>query len=95
MRFMGRSSNDPKPRRNRVHGRSFLTRFKDMDPPAKQLMKLVPEKQIAHGGIVLFRRMIDKVYVGDPWENIKMGKEKPAERIDGAVALVMVLDRAI
>ena len=40
--------------------------------------------------------MIDNLYVRtDPAGNIKMDKEKSTERIDGAVALVMALDRAI
>ena len=40
--------------------------------------------------------MMDNVFVRtDPAGNIKMDKEKSTERIDGAVALVMALDRAI
>ena len=40
--------------------------------------------------------MMDNVYVRtDPAGNIKMDKEKSTERIDGAVATVMALDRAI
>ena len=40
--------------------------------------------------------MMDNVYVKtDPAGNIKMDKEKSTERIDGAVATVMALDRAI
>ena len=42
------------------------------------------------------RWMMDNVFVRtDPAGNIKMDKEKSTERIDGAVALVMALDRAI
>lgn len=52
--------------------------------------------RIAHGGNVPLRWMMDSVYVRtDPAGNIKMDKEKSTERIDGAVATVMVLDRAI
>lgn len=70
--------------------------YKDMSPPTKELMKLVLEKKIAHGGNVPLRWMMDNVYVRtDPAGNIKMDKEKSTERIDGAVALVMALDRAI
>ena len=40
--------------------------------------------------------MIDNVVVKkDSAGNIKMDKEKSVERIDGAIALVMALDRAI
>ena len=70
--------------------------FKDMSPPTKELMKLVLEKKIAHGGNVPLRWMMDNVFVRtDPAGNVKMDKEKSTERIDGAVALVMALDRAI
>lgn len=70
--------------------------FKDMSPPTKELMKLVLEQKIAHGGNVPLRWMMDNVYVRTgPAGNIKMDKEKSTERIDGAVATVMALDRAI
>lgn len=70
--------------------------FRDMSPPTKELMKLVLEKKLAHGGNIPLRWMMDNVYVRtDPAGNIKMDKEKSTERIDGAVALVMALDRAI
>lgn len=70
--------------------------FKDMSPPTKELMKLVLEQKIAHGGNVPLRWMMDNVYVRtDPAGNVKMDKEKSTERIDGAVATVMALDRAI
>ena len=70
--------------------------YKDMSPPTKELMKLTLEQKIAHGGNIPLRWMMDNVYVKtDPASNIKMDKEKSTERIDGAVALVMALDRAI
>ena len=54
------------------------------------------EQKTAHCGNVPLRWMIDNVYVRtDPAGNIKMDKEKSTERIDGAVATVMALDRAI
>ena len=70
--------------------------YKDMSPPSKELMKLTLEKKLAHGGHPVLRWMMDNVYVRtDPAGNIKPDKEKSTERIDGAVALVMALDRAI
>jgi len=40
--------------------------------------------------------MMDNIYVRtDPAGNIKPDKEKSTERIDGAVALIMALDRYI
>ena len=54
------------------------------------------EQKIAHCENVPLRCMIDNMYVRtDPAGNIKMGKEKSTERIDGAVIAVMALDRAI
>ena len=54
------------------------------------------EQKTAHGGNLPLRLMIDNVYVRtDPAVNIKMGKEKSTERIDGAVIAVMALDRTI
>lgn len=70
--------------------------FKDMSPPTKELMKLVLEERIAHGGHPVLRWMMDNIYVRtDPAGNIKPDKEKSTEKIDGAVAAVMALDRAI
>ena len=70
--------------------------FKDLSPPTKELMKLILEGKIAHGGQPVLRWMMDNIYVRtDPAGNIKPDKEKSTERIDGAVALIMALDRAI
>ena len=70
--------------------------FKDMSPPTKELMKLVLEERIAHGGHPVLRWMMDNIYIRtDPAGNIKPDKEKSTEKIDGAVATVMALDRAI
>ena len=70
--------------------------YRDMSPPTKELMKLVLEKRIAHGGNEVLRWMMDNVFVRtDPAGNIKIDKEKSTEKIDGAVALVMALDRAL
>ena len=70
--------------------------YRDMSPSSKELMKLTLEKRIAHGGNPVLRWMMDNIYVKtDPAGNIKPDKEKSTERIDGAVALIMALDRAI
>lgn len=70
--------------------------YKDMSPPTKELMKLTLEKKLAHGGHPVLRWMMDNVFIRqDPAGNIKMDKEKSTEKIDGAVATVMALDRAI
>ena len=70
--------------------------FSSMSTPTKELMKMTLEGRFAHGGNEVLRWMMDNVYIKtDPAGNIKMDKEKSTERIDGAVALVMALDRAI
>jgi phage terminase large subunit-like protein len=70
--------------------------YKDMSPASKELMKLTLEKKLAHGGHPVLRWMMDNVYVRtDPAGNIKPDKEKSTDRIDGAVAMIMALDRAI
>lgn len=70
--------------------------FKDMSPPTKELMKLTLEQKIAHGGHPVLRWMMDNIYIRtDPAGNIKADKEKSTEKIDGAVATIMGLDRAI
>ena len=75
---------------------AFGQGFKDMSPPTKELMKLVLEKRIAHGGHPVLRWMMDNIFIRtDPAGNIKPDKEKSTEKIDGAVALIMALDRAI
>lgn len=70
--------------------------FKDMSPPSKRLMELVLEQKVAHGGHPVLRWMMDNIFVRtDPAGNIKPDKEKSTEKIDGAVATVMALDRTI
>ena len=70
--------------------------FASMSPPTKELMKLVLEQKITHTGHPVLRWMMDNIFIRtDPAGNIKMDKSKCTEKIDGAVALVMGLDRAI
>ena len=70
--------------------------FKDMSPTTKELMKLTLEKEIAHGGHPVLRWMMDNIYIRtDPAGNIKPDKAKSTEKIDGVVATIMALDRAI
>jgi len=66
-----------------------------MSPPSKELMRLTLDGKIAHGGHPVLRWMMDNIFVRtDPAGNIKPDKEKSSEKIDGAVALIMALDRA-
>ena len=70
--------------------------FKDMSPPTKEMLKLTLEKKLAHGGNPVLRWMVDNITIRkDPAGNIKADKEKSTEKIDGAIATIMALDRAI
>jgi phage terminase large subunit-like protein len=70
--------------------------FRDMSPPTKELMRIVLERRLAHGGHPVLRWNMDNAFVRtDPAGNQKIDKEKSTEKVDGAVALVMALDRAM
>ena len=70
--------------------------FSSMSPPSKELMRLTLSGKIAHGGNPVLRWMADNICVRtDPAGNIKPDKEKSSEKIDGIVAMIMALDRAI
>ena len=70
--------------------------FASMSPPAKELERLVLGKEIAHGGNPVLSWMMSNVIMSeDPAGNIKPNKAKSVERIDGIVALLMGLDRAV
>ena len=59
-------------------------------------MKLTLEQKLAHGGQPVLHWMMDNIFIRtDPAGNIKADKEKSTEKIDGAVATIMALDRAI
>jgi phage terminase large subunit-like protein len=70
--------------------------FRDMSNPTKDLMRLVLEGSIRHNNNPVLRWNMDNVFVRtDPAGNLKIDKEKSTEKVDGAVALVMALDRAM
>ena len=70
--------------------------FRDMSPPTKELMRVVLEHKLAHSGHPVLRWNMDNVFVRmDPAGNLKIDKQKSTEKVDGAVALVMALDRAM
>lgn len=70
--------------------------YKDMSPPSKELFKLLMGGDIVHGGNPVLKWMAQNVVMRqDPAGNIKPDKEKSTEKIDGIVALIMGLDRAI
>jgi phage terminase large subunit-like protein len=70
--------------------------FVSMSPPTKELLRLVLDGKLAHGGNPVLRWMADNVVVSmDPAGNVKPNKQKSREKIDGIVAGIMALDRAI
>lgn len=70
--------------------------FSSMSAPTKELEKLVLERKIAHYGNEILRWNIDNIVVRqDASGNIKIDKSKSTEKVDGAVALVMALSRAL
>ena len=70
--------------------------YKDLSPPSKELMKLTLEQKLAHNGHPVLRWNMDNIFIRrDPAGNTKPDKEKSTEKIDGAVALIMALDRAM
>ena len=70
--------------------------FRDMIPQTKEMMRLVLERKLCHCGHPVLRSNMDNAFVRtDPAGNLKIDKEKSTEKVDGAVALVMALDRAL
>ena len=70
--------------------------YASMSAPMKDLITIVMDCQIVHGGNPVLRWMADNVTVEmDPAGNIKPNKRKSTGRIDGIVALIMALDRAM
>jgi phage terminase large subunit-like protein len=70
--------------------------FASMSAPTKEVEKMVLGKELAHGGNPVLSWMISNVAIkSDPAGNHKPDKEKSTERIDGAVALIMAVGRAM
>jgi phage terminase large subunit-like protein len=70
--------------------------FASMAAPTKELLNLTLSKKLRHGGNPVLRWMADNLVVRqDPAGNVKPDKSKSTEKIDGMVALIMGLDRAI
>ncbi len=70
--------------------------FGSMSAPSKELERLVLSGRIHHGGNPILRWNADNVVtVSDAAGNIKPDKAKSNKRIDGIVAAIMGLDRAI
>lgn len=70
--------------------------FASMSAPTKEWERLILEGKFRHGGNPVMRWMVDNITVRtDPAGNIKIDKQKSTDKVDGAVAAVMALDRAL
>ncbi len=70
--------------------------YASMNPPMKELERLVLSGKLRHGNNPVLTWMADNVVAKmDPSGNIKPDKEKSREKIDGVVSLIMALDLAL
>lgn len=70
--------------------------FTSMGVPMKEFERRLLARKIHHGGNPVLRFMADSVVVKrDPSDNLKVDKANSQARVDGIVALVMALDRAM
>lgn len=70
--------------------------FRDMASPTSELNRLIENKQFRHNGNAVLGWCASNVVVSeDPAGNLKPNKQKSREKIDGIVALIMALARAI
>ncbi|MDD4985570.1 MAG: terminase large subunit [Dehalococcoidales bacterium] len=70
--------------------------YASMSSPTKELMTLVLQRKIRHGGNPVLRWNVDNLVIEqDAAGNIKPNKAKSTQKIDGAVAMIMGIDRAI
>jgi phage terminase large subunit-like protein len=83
-----------------IEGNKSLIQFgqgyASMGAPTKEVETMILAKTLAHGGNPVLNWMISNVAIRmDPAGNQKPDKEKSVERIDGAVALIMAIGRAM
>jgi phage terminase large subunit-like protein len=70
--------------------------FISMSPPITELLRLTLDAKLIHDGNPVLRWMADNLAVSmDPAGNVKPDKKKSREKIDGIVAGLMALDRAV
>jgi phage terminase large subunit-like protein len=74
----------------------FRQGFRSMAAPTRELEKLIVSRKLAHGANPVTRWMAANVAVAqDPAGNLKPAKDKSTERIDGIVAILMAIGRAM
>lgn len=70
--------------------------YASMNPPMKELERLILAGKIRHGNHPVLTWMMGNLIARvDPSGNVKPDKEKSRDKIDGAVALIMALDLAL
>lgn len=75
---------------------AFRQGYKSMSPPSKELINVMLARKLEHGNNPVLRWNADNAVIEiDPAGNIKPDKAKATQRIDGIVALIMALDRAM
>lgn len=67
--------------------------FQTMNEPTKKVMEMFLQKKFNTGGDPVLRWMVgNAVSVSDPAGNIKIAKDKSADKVDGVTALIMATD---
>ncbi len=75
---------------------AFGQGYASMSVPSKELEKLVISHTLAHAANPVLRWMAGNVTIStDDAGNIKPSKDKSTEKIDGIVALIMAIGRAM
>lgn len=70
--------------------------FSSMSGPTRELLRLVPAGRLHHGGNPLVRWQAGNLTTkSDPAGNLKPDRSRRTEKIDGMVAAIMGLDRAL
>lgn len=70
--------------------------FKTMSEPTKRFLGLILDRRIEHGGNQVLAWMASNLAISqDPAGNMKPDKQRSTEKIDGIVAKIMALGRAI
>ena len=70
--------------------------FRDMSPATREFERMVLTGKLGHNSHPVLRWNLENVFIStDLAGSIKIDKKKSTEKVDGAVALVMALDRAV
>ncbi len=79
-----------------VHPYDLTSYFKTGVKDCQDSNNFKDKRKIAHEVHSVLRWMMDNIFIRtDPAGNIKADKEKSTEKIDGVIATIMALDRAI